>query len=113
MGYQNSTNAMMATIGDLTHSITVWMKVTTRLGEFVDGEDVAVTEKREENQHEMERVMKIIDHLNKLHDQVTKGMTNPDQCIIGFILHTNYWESVTGEVHLNTVKTSLTRTTVY
>ena len=78
-----------------------------------NGEDAAVTEKHEENQHEVERAMKIIDHLNKLHDQVTKGMTNPDQCIIGFILHTNYWESVTGEVHLNTVKTSLTRTTVY
>jgi hypothetical protein len=61
MGYQNATNAMMATISDLAHSVAVWKKVITRLGGFIDGEDAAVTEKRE-----VEGVMEIIDNLNKL-----------------------------------------------
>ena len=90
MGYQNFKNAMMATSGDLACSVTVWKKVITRLGEFIDGKDVAVTEKHEENQCEVERAMKTIDHLNKLCDQVTKRMMNPDQHIVSFVLHANY-----------------------
>jgi len=88
MGYQNATNAMMATIGDLARSVAVWKKVINRLGEFVEGEDAAVTEKRQENQREVEKATKDIDNLNKLHDEVTKRRTNPDKRIIGFVLHT-------------------------
>ena len=55
-----------------------------------NSEDAVVTKKHEENQHEVERAMKIIDHSNKLCDQVTKLMMNPDQHIIGFVLHANY-----------------------
>lgn len=87
MGYQNATNAMMATIGDLARSVTVWNKVITRLGNFVEGEEVAITKKRQENQREVENATEIIDDLNKLHDEVTKRRTNPDKRIIGFVLH--------------------------
>ncbi|KAG8797913.1 hypothetical protein FRC17_007607, partial [Serendipita sp. 399] len=87
MGYRNATNAMMATIGDLARSITVWKKVITRLGEFVNGEDTAVTERRKENQRRVEKATKIIYNLNKLHDEITKRRTNPEQRIIGFVLH--------------------------
>ena len=87
MGYRNATSAMMATIGDLARSIKVWNKDLARLGEFVEGEDVTVTKKREKNQHEVEKATKMIDRLNKLHDEVTKRRTNPDQRIIGFVLH--------------------------
>jgi hypothetical protein len=87
MSYQNATNAMMATIGNLAISITVWKDDITTLGEFVDGEDAAVTRKRRENQREVEKATNIIDDLNKLHDRVTKRRTNPDQRIIGFVLH--------------------------
>ena len=87
MGYRNATNAMMATIGDLARSVTIGNKVITRLGEFVNGEDAAVTDKREENRHGVEGATKMINNLNKLHDEVTKRRTNPDQRIIGFVLH--------------------------
>jgi hypothetical protein len=62
MAYQNATNTMMAKIGDLACSVTVWEKVITRLGKFVDDEDVVVTKKHQENQHEVEKVMKTIDN---------------------------------------------------
>ena len=87
MGYQNSTDAMMTTISGLTRSITVWESVITRLGKVVDGEDAAITEMRKENQHEVEKATKIINHLKDLYNQVAKRMTNPDQRIIGFVLH--------------------------
>jgi len=35
----------------------------------------------------VEKATKIIDNFNKLHDEVTKRRTNPDQRIIGFVLH--------------------------
>lgn len=62
---------MMATTGDLALSVTVWNKVITRLGNFFEGEDVTITEKRQENQREVEKATKIVDNLNKLHDEVT------------------------------------------
>jgi hypothetical protein len=46
MGFQNATGAMMATIGNLARAVAVWKDVINRLGEFVEGEDAAVTEKR-------------------------------------------------------------------
>ena len=87
MAYQNATNAMMATIGDLARSTAVWNKAIARLGEYINGEDAAVTEKREENWREVEKATKMIDNLNELHGEVTKHRTNPDQRIIGFVLH--------------------------
>ncbi|KAG8893234.1 hypothetical protein FRB99_002117, partial [Tulasnella sp. 403] len=87
MGYQNATNAMMATIGGLARSVKVWNKVIARLGDFVEGEPVATTEKRQENQREVEKATKTIGHLNKLHDEVTKRRTNPDKRIIGYVLY--------------------------
>jgi len=87
MGYRNATNAMMATIGSLARSVAVWKKVVERLGEPVDGEKAAVTKKRLENQREVEKATGMIDSLNKLHDEVTKLRTNPDQRVIGCVLH--------------------------
>ena len=87
MGYQNATNAMVVTIGGLARSVAVWNKAITRLGEFVDGEDPTVTKNCQENQREMEKATKAIENLNKLHDEVPKCRTNPDQRIIGFVLH--------------------------
>ena len=87
MGYRHSTNAMIATIGHLARSVMMCERVNTRLGEFVDGEDPEVTRRRDGNEYEVKKATRIIDHLNKLHDQVTKRTTNPDHCIIGFVLH--------------------------
>ena len=85
MGYRNATNAMMATIGSLARSVAVWKDMVERLGEPVDGEKTAVTKKRLEYQHEVEKATGMIDSLNKLHDEVTKLRTNPDQRVIGFV----------------------------
>jgi hypothetical protein len=73
---------MMAIIGDLARSINVWNKKLGRLGEFVEGGDPAVAEKRE-----VEKATKTIDNVNKLHDEVAKHRTNTDQRFIGFVLH--------------------------
>jgi hypothetical protein len=87
MGYRNATNAMMATIGDLVCSIDLWNREIARLGESVESQNAEVTERREENQREVKKAMKTINDLNKLHDEVTKHRTNPDQRVIGFVLH--------------------------
>jgi hypothetical protein len=87
MGYCNATNAIMSTIGDLARSVQFWNKVIKRLGEFVEGEKPAVTEKRQDNQREVEKATRMINHLNQLHNEVTKRRTNPNQRIIGSVLH--------------------------
>ncbi|PWW80501.1 hypothetical protein C7212DRAFT_361520 [Tuber magnatum] len=87
MGYRNATNAIVATIGNLARSITVWKKLVKRLGEPVDAENTANTVRCLEIQGEVEKATKMIDSLNKLHDEVTKLRTNPDQRIIGCVLH--------------------------
>ncbi|KAG7451365.1 uncharacterized protein BT62DRAFT_927053 [Guyanagaster necrorhizus] len=87
MGYGNATNAMMTTIGDLARSIEVWNKVISRLGEFVEGEDAAVTDSRKYTRYDVERATRMIDDLNKFHDEVTKRRTHPNLRIIGFVLH--------------------------
>src|SRR5579863_479881 len=73
----------MAAIGELARSVKVWNRVIERLGEFVEGEDADVTDKRNSNQLEVEKVTKRIDRLDKLHDEVTKRRTIPDQRIVG------------------------------
>ena len=87
VGYQNATNAMMATICNLAYSVAARKKMITRLGEFVDGEDVAVTERRRDIQYDVKNATKTIDKLNEFHGEVTKRRTNPEQRIIGFVLH--------------------------
>ncbi|KAF8874482.1 hypothetical protein BD779DRAFT_1664243 [Infundibulicybe gibba] len=87
MGYRDATNSMMAAIGKLARSVAVWKRVITMLGEFVDGEDAEVTKERQENQRRTERATWIVGSLNKLHDEVTKHRTNPNQRIIGRVLH--------------------------
>ncbi|KAG0634813.1 hypothetical protein HOY80DRAFT_1012275 [Tuber brumale] len=87
MGCQNATNAMMATIGNPARSVAVWKKVIKRLGEPVDGENEAVTARRLEIQGEVEKAAKMIDSLNKLHDEVTKPVANLDQRVIGCVVH--------------------------
>ena len=69
----------------LADSIKVWEQV---VASAVDGEDVRVTKWRQENQHKVEKAMKLIEDLNRLHDKVTKHRTTLDLCIISFILHT-------------------------
>ncbi|KAI5804629.1 hypothetical protein DFH27DRAFT_384356 [Peziza echinospora] len=87
MGYRNATNAMMATIGNLARSVEVWSKMVARLGEPVDGEGANVTQKRQNCRNEVEKATQVIAELNKLHTEVTKHRTNPDQRIIGRVLH--------------------------
>jgi len=87
MGYQRATSDIMTTIGDLARLIQVWNRVIERLGPFVPGESAAVTEKRNSNQLEVEKATKRIVDLNKLHDEVTKRRTTPDQRIIGRTYH--------------------------
>ncbi|KAF8874483.1 hypothetical protein BD779DRAFT_1703538 [Infundibulicybe gibba] len=87
MGYRNATNSMMATIRSLALSVAAWKDSIARLGEFVDGEDAAVTKRRQENEYKTERAMWVVSNLNKLHDEVTKHRTNPEQRIIGRLLH--------------------------
>ena len=87
MGYKNATNAMMTTIDNLTDSVAVWGDVITRVGEFVDGEDAAVTEYRQENQREVEKATRAIENLKKFHLEVTKCRADLEERVIGFVLH--------------------------
>ena len=87
MGYRNATNAMMASIDNLAQSITLWDQAVQSLGEPVDGENAADTARRLEIQDEVEQATRMIDSLNKLHDEVTKLRTNPEQRVIGCVLH--------------------------
>lgn len=87
MGYKDANDAIMARIGYLCESSRGWKKVVDRLGEFINGEDAEVTSQRMENQNELVKAARIINHLNKLHDEVTEHRTNPDQRIIGFVRH--------------------------
>lgn len=87
MGYQQATSDIMATIGDLARSVEVWNSVLERLGPFVPGESPAVTRKRTLNRLKVEEATEKIDDLNKLHDEVTKRRTNPNQRIIGSVFH--------------------------
>ncbi|KAG7451368.1 uncharacterized protein BT62DRAFT_916395 [Guyanagaster necrorhizus] len=82
IGYGNATNAMMATIGDLAPCVEVRKEVIASLGE-----DAVVTRKLKYTQHDVEQTTNMIDELNKLHDEVTKCRTHPNQRIIGFVLH--------------------------
>lgn len=87
MGYEKAANAMMDTIDKLNGCIALWELAITTLREFVDGEDAAVTRKRQENQREVEKATMMIDDLNKFHNEVTRRGTDPTQRIIGFVLH--------------------------
>ncbi|KAG0133117.1 hypothetical protein HOY82DRAFT_584602 [Tuber indicum] len=86
-GYQNATNALIATVDNLTCSIAVWKKVIRKSGDPVDDENVADTARPLELQGEVEKATKMIDSLNKLHNKVAKLRANPDQRIIGCLLH--------------------------
>ena len=94
MGYESAMGTMMVAIRVLARSVAVWKDVITRLGEFVDREGTAATEKRGCGRcytsissppampiSRFEQVH-LENHLNKLHDEVTKRRTNPDQRII-------------------------------
>jgi hypothetical protein len=87
MGYQNATNTMIDAIGSLTCSISIWKRVIERLGDPVDGEKSAITWKRRQTQHDVEKATKMIGYLNELYHEVTKLRTNPDQRVIGCVLH--------------------------
>ena len=87
IGYQNAKDAMVATIESLTDDLPVWEDAITRLGEFVDGEDAAVTKRRQQYQHAIEEAMGTIESLNNLHDEVAKRRADLDQRTIGYVLH--------------------------
>ncbi|KAF8869128.1 hypothetical protein BD779DRAFT_1588781 [Infundibulicybe gibba] len=66
MGYRNATNSMMSAIKSRAHSVAVWKDEITRPGEFVDGQDAAVTRARQYNQHKIERAMWVVSNIGRV-----------------------------------------------
>ncbi|KAG7442254.1 uncharacterized protein BT62DRAFT_922688 [Guyanagaster necrorhizus] len=58
-----------------------------QLGEFVKGKNAVVINLCKYTQYEVEKATRMINDLNKLHDEITKCRTNLNLCIISFILH--------------------------
>ena len=87
MGYNNAIKAMMGTIRDQQRSIEAWKDVLVRLGKPVEGENIKVTERRNEHLNLVAMAQKKMDEVNALHDEVTKRRTTPDQRVVGFVLH--------------------------
>ncbi|KAG0633889.1 hypothetical protein HOY80DRAFT_1102268 [Tuber brumale] len=87
VGYNNAIKAMMGTIGDRLHSIEISNKVLSKLGDPVELENKKVTQRRKEYMELVEKATQEIKEVNALHDEVTKRRTTPDQCVIGFLLH--------------------------
>jgi mitochondrial fission protein ELM1 len=87
MGYQNTINNIMATIGNLARSVEVWKSMITTPGQFVNDKVVAATKQLQWNQYKVEEVTEIIHDLNKLHDEVTQFRMNLSRRIIGFVCH--------------------------
>lgn len=85
--YGDSVKAMMSTIGDLFLYIDAWNNVLKGLGEFIEGEDSKITEKRQKYVELVAKTGKTIEQVNALHGEVTERRTTPDQRIIGFLLH--------------------------
>ncbi|EJD04750.1 uncharacterized protein FOMMEDRAFT_119956 [Fomitiporia mediterranea MF3/22] len=85
--YGDSVKAMMGTIGDLLTYIEAWNDVIESLGEPEERENSKVTARRQEHIELVEKATKTIEQVNKLHDEVTKRRTIPDQRTIGYVLH--------------------------
>jgi hypothetical protein len=78
---------MMTTISSRIRSIEVWNNALVGLGDPVVGESNLVTQRRWENMGLVANATKEIEAMNALHDEVTKHHTTLDQCVIGFVLH--------------------------
>ncbi|KAI9438364.1 hypothetical protein H4582DRAFT_2111739 [Lactarius indigo] len=76
-GYNNAVKAMMSTIGDLFLCIDAWNDALGRLGEPVEGENIEVTESREEHVELVVKATRRIEKVNAIHDER----------VIGFVLH--------------------------
>lgn len=87
--YGNSVKAMIGTISDLFSYIDTWNDVLEGLGEFIEGEDSKITEKRQEHVDMVAKTTKMIEQVNALHGEVTRRGTTPDQRTIGFVLHSD------------------------
>ncbi|KAG7096384.1 hypothetical protein E1B28_003828 [Marasmius oreades] len=87
-GYQDATNAIVTQIGTLIRTSDVWESKITRLRQLTNhGENPEATKRLKEAQQEMDKVKRTIESLDELHSNVTKLMTNPNQRIVGFVLH--------------------------
>ncbi len=85
--YDDSVKAMMAAIGDLFIYIDAWNDALEGLGEFVEGEDSGITNKRQEYVDLVAKATKTVEQVNALHGEVTRRCTTLNQRTIGFVLH--------------------------
>jgi hypothetical protein len=86
-GFENAKNAIMDTVNSLTADIKKWESEIAELGEFVDGEEPAVTKKRDKNQRDVLEATTTIESLNKFYREVNEHWANPVQRTIGCVLH--------------------------
>ncbi len=88
-GYSNVVTNMLSAIGELASSIDIWNDNIARLCEPTEGEeeDMETADKRQEYQDLVDKAKKKIEKIDKLHTNVTKFRTTPDQHTIGFVLH--------------------------
>lgn len=89
MGYRNAVTSMLSAIGDLAISIDIWNDNVDRLPEPAEGEeeDEDTADKHQEYLNLVDRAKKRIDKISKLHSDVTRFKTTPEQRTIGFVLH--------------------------
>ncbi|KAK6343608.1 hypothetical protein TWF730_011199 [Orbilia blumenaviensis] len=85
--YNNAIEAMTKKITTLTTSIEIWNNVLARLGEFINGEDITITENRDETLQLIANTTRKIKHIKMLQEEVTKDRTPLEQRVIGFVLH--------------------------
>ncbi|ETW81115.1 hypothetical protein HETIRDRAFT_320152, partial [Heterobasidion irregulare TC 32-1] len=85
--YTNAINRMMNTIEDKFVSIKLWNKAIERLDPLVEGEAPDRTDMRKHYEDLVKTANKRIEHVNKIHDKVTKHWTTPNQRVIGYVVY--------------------------
>lgn len=89
MGYGNAVRDMLSAIGSLARKIDIWNDDISRLPEPAEGEEEneETAEKRREYQDQVNMAQRQIEQINKLHSDVTRFRTTPEQRAIGYVLH--------------------------
>ncbi|KAI6143781.1 hypothetical protein BKA82DRAFT_860065 [Pisolithus tinctorius] len=85
--YTDAIDRMLGTIGDELASIQICNEHIEKFGPVVEGEPSWKTCAREESQDSAEKAQRMIDNVNKIHDEVTKHWSSLSQRVIGDVVH--------------------------
>ncbi|KAG8859821.1 hypothetical protein FRC20_011778 [Serendipita sp. 405] len=86
-GYNSALKSMMDAIDDQGDFIKVWKSVLRRLGDRQEGESAKMTAKRDEHLALVQKARETIDEINHFHDEILRQWAEPDQRIIGEVIH--------------------------